>query len=226
MSKNPLLSSTARGKFFTQRQVRREKGRKQSKDRRRKGHPTPASEFFEVHGREFEPDPSVHPGQAAYIRISSAVILLHIAEDALDGFFSSIIAGTAFGRVTEIFSAFKIIFPYVPRDHLNAVFAMGAFVPHGAGCTDCGIAFVLAVALAVGGNVAQNQVTWAKIAVILLIVNVLIFAEKAILGHGPVVGQRGGAAIVEEALADPGGFVGLVHRNGFDLGEGSGDFVV
>lgn len=147
---------------------------KTHKTQRRRGLPAPAGELFEAHGSEFEPNPSIDPGQASYMRISSAALLFHIAENALDGFLAPGVNFLALGRVAQVLGAFEIVGPNVAGDHFRAIFAFGAFRAHCAICTNICTAFVFAVAVAVGGAVAQNLVCRADVAVVIFVVNVLV----------------------------------------------------
>lgn len=76
-----------------------------------RGSGEPKSQFFEVHGSKFKPDPIGNSGQTAVARITHGMCLFSISEYPLNGFLPHRLELFATLRFSQLFHQFQIFLP-------------------------------------------------------------------------------------------------------------------
>lgn len=79
-------------------------------------------QLFEIQVRKSKPDLHFHFGHAYHLCISETMMLFCCTEKSLYGFFSFAVQFFAASCVTDIFTYFKVIIPYMLCDHFCVVF--------------------------------------------------------------------------------------------------------
>ena len=121
-------------------------------------------------------------------------------------------------RPPYVLRALYVVVPDMARHGLCVLLIFGAAFADRTAFANVTLAFVLPVALAVGGGIAQNLVLRTENAVVIFIVDIFIPGQVPLFRHRPLIGQRRDSPAVEYLLADPRRFVARV--GGDDLGFG------
>ena len=167
-------------------------------------------ELFQIHRGKFELDPGGNRGQPSIWRITHGVFFLRVGKDALNGLRTQCVGFLANRRMPKVLRSFYVVVPDVARHGLCVLLIFGAAFADRTAFTSVTLAFVLPVALTVGGGIAQNLVLRAENAVVILIVDIFVPGQVPLLRHRPLVGQRWDSPAVDYLLADPRRFVARV----------------
>ena len=89
--------------------------------------------------------------------------------------------------MADLLTHLHVRFPYVAHNRLYMIFALGTFCKIGTACTGTSTAFVLAISLTVGCSIGQHLIVGTDIAVVILIINVLVFLEETLFCQGAFV---------------------------------------
>ena len=122
-------------------------------------------EFFQIHRGKFELDPGGNRGQPSIWRITHGVFFLRVGKDALNGLRTQRAGFLAKRRMPKVLRAFYVVVPDMPRHGLCTLLIFGAAFADGTVFANVTFAFILPVAIAVGGGIAQNLVLRAENAV-------------------------------------------------------------
>ena len=175
-------------------------------------------ELFQIHRGKFELDPGGNRGQPSIWRITHGVFFLRVGKDALNGLRTQRVACLANRRMPHVLRSFYVVVPDMARHGLCVLLIFGAAFADGTVFANVTLAFVLSVAITVGGGIAQNLVLRAEDAVVVFIVNIFIPGQVAFLRHRALVWQRRDSPAVEYLLADPRRFVARVGGDNLCFG--------
>lgn len=93
--------------------------------------------------------------------------------------------------MADILTHLHVRFPYVIHNRLYMILALGTFFKTGTACTVSPTAFVLAISLVVVFSIDQHLIVATDIAVVILIINILVFLEETLFCHGRLYGRSG-----------------------------------
>ena len=127
-------------------------------------------ELFQIHRGKFELDPGGNCGQPSIWRITHGVFFLRVGKDALNGLRTQRVACLAKRRMPHVLCALYVVVPDMARHGLCVLLIFGAAFADRTAFANVTLAFVLPVALAVGGGIAQNLVLRTENAVVIFIV--------------------------------------------------------
>ena len=93
--------------------------------------------------------------------------------------------------MTDVLTGFQILFPDMPVDYFLMFFTFRAFGKIRTVFTDAFITLVFFVTIPVCCPISKNLIRRTDIAVIVLIIDILIFLEESIFCHGPFIRKQG-----------------------------------
>lgn len=93
--------------------------------------------------------------------------------------------------MTDIFTLFQVWLPYVACNNLYMIPAFGTLRQVWTVFADHSAALIFTISITVGCTVGQYLIVWTDIAIIILIINVLIFLEEPFLVMGHLYGRSG-----------------------------------
>lgn len=108
--------------------------------------------------------------------------------------------------MTDIFTLFQVWLPYVACNNLYMIPAFGTLRQVWTVFADHSAALIFTISITVGCTVGQYLIVWTDIAIIILIINVLIFLEEPFFGHGTPVWQKRLDPIIYQEFCYTGGF--------------------
>ena len=100
--------------------------------------------------------------------------------------------------VTDILCLFHVGAPDVPGDQFHMVLSCGALAEVKTGFAALAVTLVFPLSLTACCGVLQDFVCRADVAIIVFIVNVLMFPEESFLRHRSIVGKQGLNFIIQE----------------------------
>ena len=146
-------------------------------------------EFLQIHRGKFELDPGGNRGQPSIWGITHGVFFFRVGKDALNGLRTQRVGFLSNVRMPHVLRAFYVVVPDMARHSLCTLLILGAAFADGAVFADITLAFVLPVALAIGGGIAQNLVLRAENAVVIFIIDIFILGQVVLLCHRAFIGQ-------------------------------------
>ena len=118
----------------------------------------------------------------------------------------------------KVLRSFYVVVPGMARYDLCTLLIFSAAFTDRTGFANVTFAFLLPVALAIGGGIAQNLALRTEDAVVILIIDIFIPWQVPILRHRAFIGQRRDSPAVEDLFADPGRFVARIGGDDLRLG--------
>ena len=115
-------------------------------------------QLFQIHRGKFELDPGGNRDQPSIWRITHGVFFFRVGKDALNGLRTQRTGFLANVRMPHLLRALYVVVPDVARHGLCTLLIFGAAFADRTVFANVTLAFVLPVALAVGGGIAQNLV--------------------------------------------------------------------
>lgn len=112
--------------------------------------------------------------------------------------------------MTDIFTLFQVWLPYVACNNLYMIPAFGTLRQVWTVFADHSAALIFTISITVGCTVGQYLIVWTDIAIIILIINVLIFLEEPFFGHGTPVWQKRLDPIIYQEFCYTGGFISCI----------------
>ena len=109
--------------------------------------------------------------------------------------------------MTDIFTLFQVWLPYVACNNLYMILALGTLLQVWTVFADRSAALIFTISITVGCTIGQYLIVWTDIAIIILIINVLIFLEEPFLGHGTPVWQERPDSIINQKFCYTGCFI-------------------
>lgn len=167
-------------------------------------------ELFQIHRSKFELDPGGNRGQPSIWRITHGVFFLRVGKNALNGLRTQRVGFLANVRMPNVLRALYVVVPDMARHGLCTRLIFGAAFADRTIPANVTFAFVLPVAIAVGGGITQNLVLRTEDAVVVFIIDIFIPGQVVLLCHRSLVGQRRDSPAVEDLFADPRRFVARV----------------
>ena len=107
--------------------------------------------------------------------------------------------------MTDIFTRFQVWLPYVACNNLYMILALGTLLQVWTVFADRSAALIFTISITVGCTIGQYLIVWTDIAIIILIINVLIFLEEPFFGHGTLVWQKRLDPIIYQEFCSTGG---------------------
>ena len=118
--------------------------------------------------------------------------------------------------MTDIFTLFQVWLPYVACNNLYMIPAFGTLRQVWTVFADHSAALIFTISITVGCTVGQYLIVWTDIAIIILIINVLIFLEEPFFGHGTPVWQKRLDPIIYQEFCYTGGFISCIGYQRLD----------
>ena len=118
----------------------------------------------------------------------------------------------------DIFSLFKVVMPDVSGNGFDTLLVLCALLPYRTILANVPFALVFPVSVPVGCCVFQHFVLRTQHTVVILIVNIFVPWQIALLRHGTLVRQRRNSTAVNDLFADPWCFVACIGCYDFNLG--------
>ena len=148
-------------------------------------------ELFQIHRGKFELDPGGNRGQPSIWRITHGVFFLRVGKDALNGLRTQRVGFLANVRMSHVLRSFYVVVPDMARHDLCTLLIFSATFTDRTGFANVTFAFLLPVALAIGGGIAQNLALRTEDAVVIFIVDIFIPGQVAFPRHRTLIGQTG-----------------------------------
>ena len=115
-------------------------------------------QLFQIHRGKFELDPGGNRDQPSIWRITHGVFFFRVGKDALNGLRTQRTGFLANVRMPHLLRALYVVVPDVARHGLCTLLIFGAAFADRTVFANVTFAFVLPVAIAVGGGITQNLV--------------------------------------------------------------------
>ena len=100
---------------------------------------------------------------------------------------------------------------------LLMLFTLGTVAESVAVFADFGVAFEFAIAVTVGGGISQDLILGAEDTVELFVIDKIFRPHDVVATHGALVGHERDFPVVDDAFADPRGFVGGIGHDIADM---------
>ena len=116
--------------------------------------------------------------------------------------------------MTDVLTDLHIWFPDVPGNYFNMIAALCALCQIGTSFAFLTAAFIFPITIPVRRAVAEDLVVRTQVAVIVFIINILMFPEEPFFRHRPLVGEQWLYAVIQQELCNRWCFISGIHDHG------------
>ena len=117
--------------------------------------------------------------------------------------------------MADIFARFQIRFPNMPCYQFDVVFAFRTLRKIRTSCTGSATTFVFTVSAPVRGTIRQYLIIRADVTVIMLIIYILVFSEKALFSHRSFIRQQRTDPVIYQQFCYRRCFITCICYQGF-----------